>query len=138
MYSNNGPKGPAAAVTDRTLWRVSGNLNGLENVTDANINTYAVSEYDYRNAMVNIDLGQVCMFNMLIIDHGPSKRDGFCRRVMVLVSNNGRKFRKVHSVPGTRRFTLINFITPALARYVRIQAVVPGQEPWSIAEVYLK
>lgn len=107
-------------------------------MSDSNVGTYSVSEYDYQNAVVNIDLKTPCMFNTVIIDHGPAKENGYCRRVVVLVSNNGRDYKKVHSVPGTKRVTFVSFITPVLARYVRLQAVVPGNEPWAIAEIYLR
>lgn len=138
VYPPNGAKGPAAAISDRSLWRVSGDLRNIRSAIDGDVYTAAVSDFDYRNAVVTIDLGKPCLFNMIVIDHGSAGAGGYCRRVAVLTSNDGRNFTQCYSVAGTKRFTILNMITPVLARYVRLHAAVPGEKPWSIAEMYLK
>jgi len=58
--------------------------------------------------------------------------------VAVLTSMDGREFEYRISGPGTRRITSLLLDRPVLARYVRLQAVLPGPQPWAVAEVYLQ
>jgi len=85
---------------------------------------------------LTIDLGKSCMFNMVVIDHGPGGT-GYAHQVTLLVSIDGTDFQPIHVSPGTRRITTLSVITPTLARYIRLEATEPGAQPWSIAEVYL-
>jgi len=137
IYSANGPKPQAAALSKRPNWRVSGDLKDPAKAVDGDVNTAALSGRIYANASLTIDLGKPCVFNMVIIDHGPNET-GFCGRVAVLTSLDGTTFTHRHTAPGTRRVTIASLIAPALARYVRLQAVQEGSEPWSVAEVYLQ
>ena len=99
--------------------------------------TAAVSTQHYRGAELTIDLGAPCLFNMVIIRHGPDG-EGHCARVELLTSLDGTRFISRHIAPGTRIRTNLCPIRPILARYVRLRAVVPGKHRWSVAEVYLQ
>jgi len=125
------------AITAKRRWRVSGGLGDVRAATDGSAETVAVSGRN-SNAALTIDLGEACMFNMVVVDHGASGRDGYAGRLAVSASIDGRNFTRLASVPGTRRVTLVNIITPHLARYVRLQVVGRGPEPWSVAEVHIQ
>jgi len=123
-------------LSARTRWVASGNLRDPQNAVDGNIATAAVSRAGDQNATLTIDLGRNCQFNMVVVEHG-AKEFGFPRRMAVLTSTDGVNFRKQIEVPGLRRVTTAVLIRQVLARYVRLQAVVPGERPWSVAEVHL-
>jgi len=127
----------ATAVSARTTWRVGGDLKEVKNAVDGSRVTAAVSEPAYQNAHVTIDLGKPCLFNMVVIDHGPEEM-GFCRRLAVLTSLDGQNYTRRTVGPGTRRVTILSLITPILARYVRLQVVATGDRPWSVGEVYVQ
>lgn len=133
----DGPKPQASSVSPRSRWQASGDLRDVQKAIDGSLATAAVSPSTYHNAQITIDLGKSCVFNFVAIDHGADEL-GFCRRVAVLVSQDGKNFAQVEAVPGTRRVTVINLVSPVLARYVRLVAVVPGDRPWSIAEIYIQ
>ena len=128
---------PAARITPRARWQATGAFDSPELAIDGDRRTAAVSGDSYTNATITIDLGKTCMFNTVIVDHGPEEY-GYCRRVSVLTSVNGKDFKARLSAPGTRRVTVFSLVTPVLGRYVRLQATVPGARPWSIGEVYLQ
>lgn len=136
-FHQSRPKPRASAVSKRSNWRIGGDLRDLQNAIDGDFTTAAVSRDDYANATITIDLGKVCLFNTVVIDHGPNEL-GFCRRVALLTSSDGMTFTHRHIVGGTRRVTIVCFITPTLARYVRLEAVLPGSRPWSVGEVYMQ
>ena len=124
-------------LADRTLWSASGTLEQPAAAIDGTPSTAAVAPTAGGPRQLTIDLGEPCLFNMIVIDHGDDEF-GFCRSVALQTSADGRKFDQHAVVPGNRKVTVICNVTPVLARYVRLKAVVPGDRPWSIAEVYLQ
>ena len=128
---------PAAAISDRSTWKAGGAVRMPQNAIDGNLSTAAVTGHTYDNRAILIDLGKVCLFNTIIIEHG-NDEFGFCRRVGIWTSIDGKKYTHRAALPGTRRVSIFALVTPVLARYIRLQAVVPGNRPWSIAEVHLQ
>ncbi|MFW6133196.1 MAG: discoidin domain-containing protein [Planctomycetota bacterium] len=129
----------SGTLTPRSDWQATG--RGFDKpalAIDDEPLTVARTSRRYGNAHLTLDLGEVCLFNMVIIDHGGTDEMGFAGRVAVLTSIDGEKFTRCAAAPGTRRITIIPIVTPILARYVRIQAVSPGGRPWSVAEVHLQ
>jgi len=137
IYPADGPKAPAAAITHRRQWKVSGELRDPEKAADGTLYTAAIGDHLRSGAGITIDLGKPCVFNMVVVDHGRNEM-GFCRRLVLLSSMDGRTFERQYAVPGTRRMTTLCLISPVLARYIRIEAVIPGDQPWSVAEVYVQ
>ena len=137
VHNPNGPKAPAAAVSPRHRWRATGDLRSPGAAIDGTINTAAVSGVSYPGAALTIDLGEMCLLNTVVIDQGADPKN-FPREVTVLTSEDGKIFLRRWEGPGTRRITNAVLFTPILARYVRLQATVPSDRPWSIAEVYLQ
>lgn len=129
----------SGTVTARERWRAAGPaFDAPGKAVDGRSATAAVTGSDYANADLTIDLGEVCLFNTVVIDHGTAGQMGFPRRVAVLTSDDGERFERQTTSPGTRRVTVIPLIRPTLARYVRFRALVPGGRPWSVAEVHLQ
>lgn len=137
LYAPTGPRAPASSVSGRGAWRLSGDLRRLGAATDGDVTTAAVSGEQHRGAELTVDLGKPCVFNTVVADHG-ARRTGFCRRLTVLTSLDGKRYRRRLSLPGTRRVTTACLLTPVLARYVRLRADVPGDQPWTIAELYVQ
>ena len=137
MHGETARKTPAAAITPRASWTAYGLLENPELAIDDKVNTAAVSKDSYAGATLTIDLGKPCLFNMVVVDHG-FRKDGFCRQMALLTSMDGRQFHQGHTVYGTRRLTIVALVAPRMARYVRLEAVQPGAEPWAVAEVYLQ
>lgn len=136
IYSD--PQGSMVAyVSPRSTWKINGDLPKAQSAIDDDVTTFAQTGPSYANSQLTIDLGQPCLFNMVVVDHGPN-RDGYPARLGVLTSNDGKEFVLRHSSPGSRRVTTALLMTPVLARYVRIQALDEGRQPWSVAEVYLQ
>jgi len=133
----HGAAGPASAVTSRSEWRVSGDLKEIVRAVDGQRGTAALTPNGRRNAQITIDLGQTCLFNMVVVDHGPNEH-GFCGRVALLTSLDGRNFTRRTIVQGTRRVTIFSLVTPTLGRHIRLQAIEAGPEPWSIGEIYVQ
>jgi len=125
------------AITPRSAWKASGTLKDPAKALDGDLLTAAVSEGNYKDATLDIDLGEVCLFNMVAIDHGPDEM-GFCGRVAAETSVDGKEFTRRAEAPGTRKVTIVSLITPVLARYLRLRAVDVGVEAWSVAEVHLQ
>lgn len=138
IYNGNEGQRTTTAISPRESWRASGDLREAAKAVDGDLYSAAVSADSYDNAKLTLDLGKPCVFNTIILDHSQRYQFGFCRRVSVLISNDGHNFTQVYVGPGTRRVTYLNLITPTLARYVRLQVVVPGDKPWAIAEIYLQ
>ena len=138
VYDQDGPKVLPNSISLRNRWKASGDLTKPALAIDGNIATAAVTAHNpYDNAAITIDLGKACVFNLIVVDHGSSEF-GYCRKVTAYVSVDNRRFDPVYVGSGSRRFTNICLMKPALARYVRLQATVPGTRPWSVAEVYVK
>ncbi len=134
----NDPQGSmVGSVSPRAEWAISGDLPNIRTAVDGDVNTCAVSGPAYANSQFTVDLGRPCLFNMVVVDHGPN-RDGYPTRLGVLTSNDGKEFVFRHAAPGCRRATTLLMFTPVLARYVRIQALQEGRHPWSVAEVYVQ
>jgi hypothetical protein len=123
-------------MTPRGRWKASGDLQNPQKAIDGDVGTAAVSASRYDNAQLTIDLGKICHFSMVVVDHGTNEF-GFCRRLAVLTSEDGVTFKNQAAVPGLRRATAVVLPEQVLARYVRLQAVAAGDRPWSVAEVYL-
>jgi len=134
---SDGAHSPAAAVTPKRLWRAQGSLQNAHLAIDGNQATAAVAALPYNGAALTIDLAKPCLFNMIAIEHGPDEW-GFARRVSVLTSLDGEVFTNRFTASGTRWISIFCLIEPTLARYIRLQAVVPGQRPWSVAEVHVQ
>jgi len=136
IYSD--PRGSVVgSVSPRTQWRITGDLKDPQKAADDDVSTVALSHAVYSNAALTIDLGRPCLFNMVVIDHGPN-RDGCAGRVAVLTSTDGREYVFRHAAPGSRRVSTLLMLTPVLARYIRLQVLQEGQAPWSVAEVYIQ
>lgn len=127
----------AAAISPRTVWQASGDMRGLQAAIDGDVGTAAVSAASDGGGSITLDLGKPCVFNMVVIEHGAGEF-AFARRVALLTSLNGISFTQRYSVLGTRRVTILCPAGPILARYVRLQATVPGDLPWTVAEIYLQ
>ncbi len=128
----------AAGVTPRSQWQVRGrDIQDAELAIDGNMATRATTSSSYGSAALTIDLGDPSLFNMLVLEHG-SDDMGFAQRVGVSTSLDGQSYTRRAIAPGNRRVTIVCIVTPVLARYVRIEAMKPGQRPWSLAEVQLK
>ena len=128
---------PIGRVSDRRVWRASGDLMTPAAAIDGDLATTATDPRRRANAYLTIDLGKPCMFNLVIVDHGLNQF-GFSRRMLVLTSMDGKTFTQRHAVPGTRRITAALLPKFVLARYLRLQAAVSGPRPWSIAEVFIQ
>jgi hypothetical protein len=129
----------SSEISPRAKWIIVG-TRGIEDAAkalDGDRGTAAVSGASYDKAHITIDLGKVCLFNMVVIDHGPNEY-GFCGRVAVLTSLDNNAYTPRRSEPGTRRVSIVSLIKPELARYVRIRADAEGSRPWSLGEIYLE
>ncbi|MFB3891315.1 MAG: discoidin domain-containing protein [Phycisphaerae bacterium] len=133
----HGRTSSAASVSDYSTWRIYGDLLDLPKAIDGNINTAAYTSGNYANAAFTIDLGKPCLFNMVVVDQGLAEMN-FPRRIAVYLSMDGRNFTYVYSAPGTRRVTVLNWVKPEVARFIRVQAIVPSDRSWSVAEVYVQ
>jgi hypothetical protein len=127
----------AAVISPRSTWRAAGDLQSVASAIDQNPGTAAVSTAPDGRGTITIDLGKPCLFNMVVIEHG-SNEMGFARRVAVLTSMDGEIFTQRYAGVGTRRVTILYMGTPVLARFVRLRAIVAGEQPWSVAEVFLQ
>ena len=128
---------PASAVTPSNSWVVSSNFGNAKILTDGSVGACLTSPNTTEQAYVMVDMGKRCLFNQIILDHGPNEF-GCARRVAVYTSLDGREFTRQYVAPGTRRLTYLNLIIPVLARYVRVQVEQHGDRPWSIAEIYIR
>ncbi len=128
---------PAAAMPPRRTWTVSesSGFADANRLLDNNRATAASAVED--GASVTIDLGEVSMFNLVIVDHG-HKQNACAGRVAVYTSLDGLNFTHRFTGPGTRYLSYYSLVAPSLARYVRLTVVREGRQPLSIAEVYLR
>ena len=137
LYLHRGAKSQAAAISDPRIWRLSGDLRDVRLAVDGDRSTAAVSTLIHENTSITIDLRKACFFNAVFIHHG-SMTDGYCGRVAVLTSLDGRTYTPQFEAPGTREVTSLLILKPVLARYVRLKALRQGPGAWSVAEVYLQ
>ncbi len=136
IYGPDAPRVSVGTISDRQSWTAKGNLEDGDLAADGNINTIAIGQVG-NSASLTIDLGQACMFNFVVVDHGRNEL-GFARQVEIATSIDGRTFTPQANCPGTRRVSNFLLNLTVLARYVRITAVQPGANPWSVAEVYIQ
>lgn len=131
------PEIPSSDITPRSTWRASGDLRDPAKAVDGLLSTAAVSGGAYTNSFIELDLGKVCLFNRIIVEHGPDEQ-GFPARMAVYTSQNGETFTLQGEFPGKRHVTNVTLLSPVLARFLRLQAVSPGLRPWSVAEIQLQ
>jgi hypothetical protein len=124
-------------LSARTSWLAGGALSNAQAALDGDLSTAALSDYQYAGADITLDLQRPCLFQMVVLHHGKSEM-GFARRVGVSTSLDGNIFIDRYVAPDLRRVATLSLPSPVLARYVRIKAIVPGSQPWSIAEIYLE
>lgn len=136
-YRHGGQRPAAASISDPRTWHLSGNIRNVKLAVDGDRSTAAISDLIHENSSITIDLRKACLFNAVFIHHG-SMTDGFCRRVAVLTSLDGKTFTSRFEAPGTPEVTSLLIIRPVLARYVRLKALRQGPGAWSVAEVYLQ
>ena len=129
----------AARITPRSQWTATGNLGDPSKAIDGNIGTITVVGDRRRPADLIIDLGRVCVFNMIAIDHG-AREMGFCRRLGIATTTTKPNDFTLDSyiAVGTRRITTVVLQQAVLARYVRLCVIGQGENPWAVAEVYVQ
>lgn len=137
IYTSSDSKMAVGQVPDRGLWDAYGTVENPANAIDGNIHTAATGGSQDGSASLVVDLGKAGTFNMVVIDHGRNA-NGFARQVEVHTSLDGKHFTRRYVALGTRRVSTFCMIRPVLARYVRLDAVVAGDEPWSLAEIHLQ
>ncbi|MCD6303699.1 MAG: discoidin domain-containing protein [Planctomycetes bacterium] len=137
IYSDPDARKAIGQVPPRTEWTARGTLNEPGKAIDGIVATAAVAQGSENLPTLTIDLGRSGTFNMIVVDHGRHEM-GFARQVVVKTSLDGRLFQEQCRAPGTRRVSTFMLIRPVLARYIRLEAVVPGDRPWSVAEVYIQ
>jgi len=123
-------------ITPPARWIVTGNVQSPAKAIDGNVATAAIGPQGQANGWIVIDLGKICLLNMVVIDHGPDEF-GYCRELAVQTSDDGQTWTLQAVVPGLRRVTNCLFTGPELARYVKLQCLTPGARPWSVAEIYI-
>ena len=133
---SDGTRFVAGSITTRSLWSVSGQMKDVRNATDGNVGSVALGEGAQQRPNLVIDLGKECLFNMIVIDHGP-RDQGYCRRLAVSTSDDGKSFHRQAEAPGQRRVTTVLLPRAVLTRYVRLEVIEPGDNAWAVAEVYL-
>lgn len=136
IYGPDVPRVSVGTITDRQSWKATGNLEDGALAADGNINTIAIAQAG-NSSSLTIDLGQACTFNFVVVDHGRNEL-GYARQVEIATSIDGRTFTPQANCPGTRRVSNFLLKSAVLARYLRITAVQPGTNPWSVAEVYIQ
>lgn len=135
-YSSNGGY-LGADICPKKDWTASGTLSNPSYAIDGNLDTAALSDYQYTGAELTIDLHRPCVFQTVIIEHGKNER-GFARKIAVATSVDGSVFTDRYVAGDSRKVAILSLPGAVLARYVRIRAVTPNTQPWSIAEVNLQ
>lgn len=136
-YGSSAAGGAAARIGPKGNWAASGTVPAAQLAVDGDKQTVAKAGTNRTDAMLQIDLGEISLFNMVVIDHGEEEM-GFGRQVAVETSLDGRSWERVLTAPGKRKVTVLNMIRPQLARYVRLTVLEPGERPWAVAEVHLQ
>jgi len=129
--------GANASITPKSQWKLSGDFTDLANAADDDVRTVATSG-DGPESFLQIDFGKPCVFNLVIIDHGPDRALDFPVRLVLLTSYDGRTWTTEYIASGTRRITYIPLIGARLARHVRLVTQVRGDQPWTMGEVYFQ
>jgi hypothetical protein len=132
----------SGAMTRRKQWTISGSgaeFINLKAALDENPRTMARTKTSkFSDASITIDLGQSCVFNLVILYHGDEPL-GFPKQVSVSTSSDGVTFEQQAIVPGTRKVTYILLEHWKRSRYVRITADRAAQrKPWCLSELYVR
>ncbi len=130
----------AAKITPRSKWIATGNLGDPSKAIDGKIGTITVVGDPRRPADLIIDVGKVCTFNMIVIDHGTQEM-GVSRWLGIATSSTKKPddfTRDSYVAVGTRRITTVVLQRTVLARYVRLRVIRQGANPWAVAEVHLQ
>jgi hypothetical protein len=133
-------RAPESSISHPRTWKITSQGGGIRNLAaaiDGDPLTAAVTTQRYDGASVTIDLGRVCLFNMVTILHGQQPQ-GHARIVSLYTSNDGQQFDKRYETPGTRSVTSVPVLTLIRARYIRLVAEQAGSRPWSLADIYLQ
>jgi hypothetical protein len=136
IYDAN-PRSLIGSVPERAKWTATGSMKDAANAVDGNLNTAAVAPDDGRPASLLIDLGRPGLLNMIVIDHG-REEFGYARQFVAYTSLDGQRFTRRHAASGTRRVSSLLLISPVLARFIRLEVIVPGDRPWTVAEVHMQ
>ena len=136
---NEHNKQAASDIAPRVEWTITGSpsMSNLPLALDGNMSTAATSGSNQSGAWVALDLGRVCLFNTVIVEHGLAD-EGFAGRVAVHTSMDGTNFTYRFTGPGNRGISYFSLVTPVLARYVRLEVSQPGAHVWSLAELNLR
>jgi hypothetical protein len=128
---------PVSAMPPRSTWTVAAS-SGLSNPGNAlDNNRITVASATEEGGSITIDLGEVSLFNLVIVDHG-NRQNACAGRVAVYTSLDGENFTHRFTGPGTRYVSYYSLVAPSLTRYLRLTVVREGRHPLSIAEVYLR
>jgi len=139
-FNYDGPRAQPGAMASQTEWKVTGTpgqFSFLSFAHDGNAMTVCQSKGYSRGTAITIDFSRPCMFNMIAIQHGPFEF-GYAKEVAVEISNDGKNFTRIFNGEGTRKITYLCILSPVKARYVRLVAIRPGIDKWSIAEIYFQ
>ena len=128
---------PAAGVSELFRWHASGTVTAPGRAIDGNLSTAASAGPGVIDPTIQIDLGSLCHFNMIVIEHGGDSR-GYAKAVWVLTSCDGVEFKAIYKAAGTRGRTCLLLGGSQLARYVRLQGVLEDGRRWSIGEVVIQ
>jgi len=139
-FDYNGQRAQPGAMAVQSEWNVTGTpgqFSFLSFAHDGNAMTVCQAKTYNRGQYITIDFTRPCIFNMIAIQHGPFEY-GYAREIAVEISNDGKNFTRIFTGEGTRKITYLCILSPVKARYVRLVALRPGIEKWSIAEVYFQ
>jgi hypothetical protein len=139
IYSDNDSAGGfgAMSVTPRRQWSAVGNLNAPQSAIDGQSDTIARAPHNAAGFEIVIDLGEPCVFQTVILDHGDAEM-GFCGQVEFSSSADGRSYAPQYRTVGTRRVTILLLPEPVLTQFVRLRCTRTGPQPWALAEIYFQ
>ncbi len=137
IYSRTAGGYGGAEAAQKSSWLAQGDFHDPQFAMDGNLRTVARTDPAYQGAQLIIDLKEPVLFQTVIIDHGPDEH-GHPRKVGLATSTDGTVFLQRYQGPGTRRVTILSLPQPVLARYLRLEALQSGAQPWSIAEIFLQ
>lgn len=128
-------------ISEKSTWTARGSVSEPQAAIDGQLATAARGDHSAGASAgtsdLVIDLGRPCLFQTVILDHGHDEH-GYCARVGVETSVDGKVFLRQHEAPGTRRATFLCLPGAVTARFIRLRALVPGNRPWTIAEVFVQ
>ena len=124
-YVHTGEDGAVGPITPPSRWTLSGNMNDAALAGDGNLATVATGRTGQMSTLV-VDLGSVCYFNMLVIDHGTGSEGAYPAKLAVETSMDGSNYVRRKVVAGSRRVTVVLLDQNTLARYIRISEAQAG------------